>query len=146
MRRVQRSEDKEGLVKALTAGDNPVFKEIWRLLMFAAALGVMTQRRVPLGTVDSGKAMPQTYFTNNPAWPGFLYLLALVEENTSDILAGGEELDNKRIAIFEEYANGGLELLHNELETSSYSLDAVVGLIAQMTASSENHELRDIAI
>ncbi len=36
MRRIQRAVDKEELVKTLTTGDNPPFREIWRLLIFAA--------------------------------------------------------------------------------------------------------------
>ncbi len=146
MRRVQRSINKETLVKSLTTGENPVFKEIWRLLMFAAALGYKQKRRIPLGATDTGKAFPQQYFSNSPVWPGFQYLLALSEIEDASILSGGDEADDQRITIFEEYANGGLELIEEELESSGYSLDSMINLIAQSTAEATTQGLTDITI
>ena len=146
MRRVQRSKDKEELVKGLTSGETPLFREIWRLLLFAAALGYKTGRREPLGEVDAGRAMPQSYFTNNPAWPGFQHLLALVCSEDAQILGGGDENDDLRLTVFEEYANGGLSILQEVMEQSSYSLDALIHLVAQHTTEKPVPSLAKIEI
>ncbi len=146
MRRVQRASDKEDLVKTLTTGENAPFREIWRLLLFAAALGFHEGKRIPLGGVDAGKAMPQTYFSNNPAWPGLQYLLALVTVDDANVLAGSEEEDDRRLTIFEEYANGGLELMQGSLESSSYSLEALIGFVAKCIAVHDTSGLETVTI
>ncbi len=146
MRRVQRAGDKENFVKALTTGENAPFKEIWRLLLFASAIGYRAQRRVVLQDVDAGKAMPQSYFSNNPAWPGFQYLMALVDLDDAGILAGSDENDDVRLRVFEEYANGGLEMLQEAVESSSCALDALVGFVAKNTASIEEAQMETILI
>lgn len=132
MRRIQRAVDKEEVVRELTSGEPPIFKEIWRLLMFAASVGFKKGRCEPLGVTDSGKAIPQTYFANSPAWPGFLHLLALVADGDPHILAGDEASDDKRITIFETFANGGLAILHEELERRSFSFEAILDFITQI--------------
>src|SRR5690606_13572206 len=60
LRRIQRESSHEEFVKDLTTGEKPLFREIWRLLLLAAAIGVKDGARTPLGPVDSGKAMPET--------------------------------------------------------------------------------------
>jgi dnd system-associated protein 4 len=132
MRRIQRAIDKEDVVRGLTGGEAPVFKEIWRLLLFAATVGYKRGRREPLGQVESGKAMPQSYFSNNPAWPGLLYLLGLVVDGLPDILVGTEAKDDARLNIFEEFANGGLAILREELEHQSDTLDTLLQFISAM--------------
>jgi dnd system-associated protein 4 len=130
MRRVQRATDKEEVIKRLTVGDKPYFKEIWRLIMFAAMVGYRHGRREKLGSFDSGKGIDAAIFGNSqPAWPGILYLLALVETNSHTILQSGEDQDNQKIEIFEEYANGGLSLLKEKLDAASYTLDGLLDLI-----------------
>jgi len=130
MRRVQRATDKEEVIKRLTVGDKPYFKEIWRLVLFAAMVGHRHGRREKLASFDSGKGIDAAIFGNTqPAWPGLLYLLALVETNSHTILQSGEDQDNEKIAIFEEYANGGLAILKERLEPSSYSLDSILDVV-----------------
>ena len=146
MRRVQRAIDKENLVKALTTGENAPFKEIWRLLLFAASIGYHEKRRIPLKDVDAGKSMPQSYFSNNPAWPGFQYLLALVAVDEAGVLAGTDENDDRRLNVFEEYANGGLAILQEALESSSCSLDALISFVAKSFANHEEGVLETIRI
>jgi dnd system-associated protein 4 len=130
MRRVQRANDKEEVIKRLTVGEKPYFKEIWRLILFAAMVGHRHGRREKLGAYDSGKGIDAAIFGNSqPAWPGVLFLMALVETNSHTILQSGEDQDNEKIAIFEEYANGGLSLLRERLDAASYSLDGLLDLI-----------------
>lgn len=146
MRRIQRAIDKEDVVKALTTGDAPLFKEIWRLMLFAASVGYRFERREKLGDVDSGKAMPPTYFSNNPAWPGFQYLMALVCTNDPRTLSGTDECDDARVTIFEEFANGGLAILREELEQRSYSLDALLQFISASDVPPPDLKLEEVEI
>ena len=146
MRRIQRSADKESLVQTLTTGENPPFKEIWRLLIFAAAVGQSRGRREPLKTVDSGKAIPAAIFSNSTAWPGFHYLMALVEKDDSEILGGGDDREDARLAIFEEYANGGLSIIQEELEKGSYLLDAFLQFMPLNQSLPKGDELSKVVI
>lgn len=147
-RRVQRATDKEDMIKLLTQAPNAPFKEIWRLMLFAAALGYRENRRVPLEHIDTGKGIDDRIFSNSPVWPGFLYLLALACTSKSDSLSGSEEKCDQRITLFEEYANGGLAILQEQLETSSYSLDALSHFVASNMdmPDSQSAELSDISI
>lgn len=147
-RRIQRATDKEEMIKLLTQAPNAPFKEIWRLMLFAASLGYRENQRVPLDHIDTGKGIDDRIFSNSPVWPGFLYLLALACTSESDSLSGSEEKCDQRITLFEEYANGGLAILQEQLETGSYSLDALSHFIASNMdrSDSQSAELSDISI
>lgn len=134
LRRIQRDSSKEELVKLLTTGDSAVFKEIWRLLLFAASLGIHAKQRKPLGKVDSGKAMPETYFSA-PAWKGLLYLISLVETNDSECLRSSDEAQDALVTAFEEYANYGLEVIESKMAASVSHLDDLVSLVLEVPAS-----------
>jgi len=138
LRRIQRDSAKEELVKQLTTGDSAVFKEIWRLLLFAAALGIQAKRRKPLEKVDSGKAMPETYFSA-PAWKGLLYLISLVETDDSECLRSSDDAKEALVTAFEEYANSGLEIIEAKMATSVSHLDDLVSIVLE-TPSSESKQ------
>lgn len=131
MRRIQRARDKEKIVEALCGSSNAIFTEIWQLLLFAAAVGYRHQRREKLSDADSGKAINPQLFEKSPGGLGFQYLLALVADKSAEHLSSSEENDDFRITLFEEYANGGLALLGEELEKHSYSLDSLLTFIEQ---------------
>src|SRR5262245_12324226 len=118
-KRIQRATDKKDIIEALTSESSGGFKEIWRVLLFAAMLGFKHERREPLSSVDSGEAIRQDSFGNSPVWPGLLYLLALVEKESSEALQASEESEELRITLFEEYANGGLALLKEKIEAGT---------------------------
>lgn len=146
MKRISRSQDHETMVKALTSGENPVFKEIWRLMIFAAVLGFSRRKRIPLGTVEAGKAMPQEILGNSPVWPGLLHMLALVETDDGKVLSGGDQAEETRVTIFEEYANGGLQIIADEAEAQGYSLDSILGLLAAQKADGSNDPFDTVKI
>jgi len=128
-RRVRRARDKDPLIEKLTKKGDAKFGEIWRLLVFAACLGLARNEKKHLGDYDTGKSIDFSYFGGCHAWPGFLYLLNLVEVGDASILNPDQDTVEKQILCFEEYANGGLSIIQNELESRDYSLDAIVGLI-----------------
>jgi dnd system-associated protein 4 len=147
-RRVQRATDKEDLIKAITQAPQAPFKEIWRLMVFAALLGYRENRKEPLAEVDTGKGIDERYFANSTAWPGLLYLMALAETERPEVLSGEPEEEECRVATFEQYANGGLSILKEQLEAGGYSLDALAQLLATYAAppGAAEGKLREITI
>jgi dnd system-associated protein 4 len=138
MRRIRREESHEELVKLLTSGDTPVFKEIWRLLVFASALGIRSGIRRPLGKVDQGKAINDTYFSV-PGWRGFLYLMGVTEDGDAAILKTDDATEDRLATLFEEYSNQGLHLLREVVQSSVAPLDDIVTMILEKTASRAAH-------
>jgi len=138
MRRIRREESHEELVKLLTSGETPVFKEIWRLLVFAAAVGIQSGIRRPLGKVDQGKAINESYFSV-PGWRGFLYLLGITEEGDAASLKSDDATEDRLATLFEEYSNQGLYLLRDVVQSSVAPLDDIVTLILEKTASRAGH-------
>ena len=130
MRRIQRDVCHEELIKSLTFADGAIFKEIWRVLLFAAALGVKEGRRRPIGKSDSGKAMPETYFSS-PGWRGFLYLIGIADSGDSACLKGTEDAQDGLVTAFEEYANQGLYILTEHMISSSSPLDELTSLLLE---------------
>lgn len=128
-RRVRRARDKDPLIEKLTKKGDAKFGEIWRLLIFAGCLGLSRNEKKPLEDYDAGKSIDFSYFGGCHAWPGFLYLLNLVEVGDASILNPDQDTIEKQILCFEEYANGGLSIIQNELESRDFSLDAIVGLM-----------------
>jgi dnd system-associated protein 4 len=121
MRRIQRAKDKAEIIDKLTSeikSEGVVhpapFKEIWRLLLFCALVGFKAGQREPLDPVDQGKGIDQSSFGNSPAWPGVLYLMGLVETQSTAPLASSDDADALRIQMFEEYANAGLTILREK--------------------------------
>lgn len=132
MRRIQRDVCHEEFVKSLTSGDGAIFKEIWRVLLFAAALGIQDGKRKPLEKTDSGKAIPDTYF-NTPGWRGFLYLIGVADTGDSACLHGTEAAQDALVTAFEEYANNGLHLMADRMQTSAIPLDELITLLLEAT-------------
>jgi dnd system-associated protein 4 len=137
MRRIQRAIDKEPIVKALTDGEQPCFREIFRLLIFSAMLGFKLERPEPLDKVDSGKAVPEAYFTNSPVWPGLIYLIGLVKTSSTSVLQGTDEADDNLAKVFEEYANGGLAYLKERFADKDLDVVAVIDVINELTTVAE---------
>lgn len=130
MRRIQRDVCHENLIKILTSGDSPLFKEIWRAMLFAAALGIYQGKRRPIGKSDSGKAIPENYFSA-PGWRGFLYLIGVADGGDSQCLHGTEDAQDALVTAFEEYANQGLHTLAERIRSEAYLLDDVTALLLE---------------
>jgi dnd system-associated protein 4 len=136
MRRIQRDVRHEDFIKSLTSGENAIFRDIWRVLLFAAAYGVHHGVRKPIQKAESNKAMPESYF-GTPGWRGFLYLIGFAEDDSSDHLRKDEDQENKLITAFEEYANFGLEELQMKIPSPSTALADLVGILLDITPKRE---------
>lgn len=132
MRRIQRDVKHEDFIKSLTSGENAIFRDIWRVLLFAAAYGVHQGGRKPIQKAESNKAMPESYF-GTPGWRGFLYLIGFAENESSDHLRKDEDQENKLITAFEEYANFGLEEMQLKIPSPSTALADLVGILLDIS-------------
>ncbi|BAU05100.1 DNA phosphorothioation-associated protein 4 [Fischerella thermalis CCMEE 5330] len=114
--RIKIAKDKVELVKALVASKDTTgpFQTYVEVMVFAAALGAKHKKRVPLeGIAKDLSPLRQEYFSPSSAL--LINLLAITETKDIKILGDDDVADEQRIHIFEEYANGGLEILQNEL-------------------------------
>jgi dnd system-associated protein 4 len=144
LRRIQRDSTHEEFIKSLTTGDKAVFREIWRLLLLAATIGVREGIRTPLKSVDSGKAMPEAYF-NVPSWRGIIYLISIAETGDSSCLHASQENQDQLVTAFEEYANSGLKILKDKLSSSSNTLDELTSFVLEVSADKlQDAEIGDL--
>ncbi|MFQ4142173.1 DNA phosphorothioation-associated protein 4 [Chlorogloeopsis sp. ULAP02] len=114
--RIKIAKDKVELVKALVASKDTTgpFQTYVEVITFAAALGAKHKKRIPLeGIAKDLSPLRQDYFASSFAL--LINLLAIAETTDIKILGDNDIADEQRIHIFEEYANGGLEILQNEL-------------------------------
>lgn len=134
--RIRVAKDKAELVKQLVASKDTTgpFQTYVEVMVFAAALGVKNKNRVALG--ETTKRDPSPIPQENFASQGhdlMIKLLAIIQTQDINILASRpEEYESQRTQIFEEYANGGLEILKNELRGAvDYSERLLLILISE---------------
>lgn len=116
--RIRVAKDKAELVKALTSSDGETgpFQTFADVIVFAAALGAKHKKRVPLGEISKREPSPigQEHFLIK-GYDLVIKLLAIIETKELQILSSdNEQYENQRLRMFEEYANGGLEILQYE--------------------------------
>lgn len=145
-KRIHRAKDKQEIIEALTSDSLGVFKEIWRLQLFAAHVGLAHGKRVPLSAVDSGKGIDQSTFGNCSAWPGILYLIAVTEANSADPLSSTQAAEDFRVGAFEEYSNGGLEMLRDHFNSRGVGLDGLLEFIQNNLAERVGAPSLDLGI
>lgn len=139
-RRVRRPADKDQLLKTLTENQQP-FSTMAHALVFAAALGYAESRRTPFE--KSSEPIPWEVFANTGA-DQFVDMLAGVVADETDIL--GEDRADDRLDIFEEFANGGLELIADQLAADHRPpLESLLDLILKYEAPSEVKDDIDLA-
>ncbi|MBD2519012.1 DNA phosphorothioation-associated protein 4 [Nostoc sp. FACHB-973] len=148
--RIRVAKDKAELVKSLVASKDTTgpFQTYVEVMVFAAALGVKYKKRVPLG--ETTKREPSPIPQENFASLGYdliIKLLGINETQDINILSSREEQDeDKRTQIFEEYANGGLEILQNELRGSvDYSERLLLVLISERGTKEQLEEEFDLS-
>ncbi|QMS90722.1 DNA phosphorothioation-associated protein 4 [Nostoc edaphicum CCNP1411] len=120
--RIRVAKDKAELVKDLTSSDGGTgpFNTFADVIVFAAALGAKHKRRVALGEISKREPSPiRIEYFASMGNDILIKLLAINETKDIKTLSiNEEEYERQRNHIFEEYANGGLEILQNELRGS----------------------------
>ncbi len=148
--RIRVAKDKAKLVKALTSTDGGTgpFATFADAIVFAAALGAKHNKRVPLGEISKREPAPirlEIFVSMGHDW--LIKLLGITE--TKDIQAlslNDEKYETERNHIFEEYANGGLEILQSELRGAvDYSERLLLILSAERFQIDEQQEEFDLS-
>ena len=134
MKRIFRDFDNEEIVQQLS-GEGGIFRHIWQVLLFSAALGITKNKKRQLDNPDPGKALMESVFSATN-WKGFIYLMSLVETGDSDCLRAKEEEQNEMIKNFEEYANSGLHYLNRRIsDTNNDDLDLFIEMLMNVDAT-----------
>lgn len=125
--RIRVARDKAELVKSLIASaeNNSPFQTYADVILFAAVLGAKQTQRIPLGEISKKEPGPisiEIFIARG--YDPVMKLIAIAATENINIISpvGGAstvsnraDVEQQRIQIFEEYANGGLELLDREL-------------------------------
>lgn len=116
--RIRVAKDKADLVKALVVSDSTTgpFQTYADAIVFAAALGAKRKKRSPLGTISTKEPAPIALdiFVSR-GYDLVFKLLAIAQTKDAKLLSFFNQAnEEQRIQIFEEYANGGLEILRDE--------------------------------
>ncbi|MGE5655634.1 MAG: DNA phosphorothioation-associated protein 4 [Actinomycetota bacterium] len=130
MNRINVAKDKAELVKALTVTDGKLgpFQTYADVMVFAATLGVKRKKRVPVK--ESSKREPAPIGLEifvSRGYDSVIKLIAVAETKDAKILSTSDaNAEEQRLTLFEEYANGGLEILREELRGAGDYLDQLL--------------------
>ncbi|MEH2357332.1 DNA phosphorothioation-associated protein 4 [Nostoc sp.] len=147
--RIRVAKDKAELVKDLTSSDGGTgpFNTFADVIVFAAALGAKHKRRVALGEISKREPSPiRIEYFASMGNDILIKLLAINETKDIKTLSlNEEEYERQRNSIFEEYANGGLEILQNELRGSvDYSERILLFISYERTNTEQQDEEFDL--
>ena len=147
--RIRVAKDKAELVKALTTADGATgpFQTYADVIAFAAALGAKHKKRVPLGEISKREPspIPQEQFIVR-GHDMVINLLAVIETKDIKVLSIHEQKSNeKRNDIFEEYANGGLEILQLELRGAVDYSERLLLILSSERVNQEQIEEFDLS-
>lgn len=132
-RRIRIAADRTEILRRLKVEEKNVgvFRDYTDALAFAAAYGAARNRREPLGEVAATPAPIRYSVFKNDGYDALFYLLAVHATGSAEALASGDETEDKRALIFEEYANGGLVLLDAALRGLPEPLDGMALLLSK---------------
>jgi dnd system-associated protein 4 len=145
-RRISYSKDKGDIIRRLQRGDDSTgpFALIADVLVFAAAFGLKRSRRVRLSE-PLAEPIRQSVFERQ-GYDTMMNLVALHADPRPDILADSDEAVVARAQTFEEYANGGLELLQDELRGARDVLETIILLVsAERNPRGDTNDVFDLS-
>jgi dnd system-associated protein 4 len=150
MNRIRIAKNKTELVKALTQGDGNTgpFQTYADVMVFAASLGIKRKKRIPLEEVAKRDPSPigiEVFWSRG--YDSVIKLVAIADSKDINILSPTDEkAEASRVEIFEEYANGGLEVLEDELRGSvDYADRILLMLMAERHQKSQTEEEFDLS-
>jgi len=132
--RIKIAKDKAQLVQDLvnykdTTGPFQTYADV---LVFAATLGAKYKKRVPLDSISKEPAPINLEVFVTRGYDLVLKMLAVAETQDVKILSNDEpENEEQLVLIFEEYANGGLTKLQDDLRGSVDYSERILLLITQ---------------
>ena len=117
--RIKVAKDKAELVQKLldAKGTTGAFQTYADAIAFAASLGAKYHKRVPFKEVSNSEPAPISLEVfSSRGYDHLIKLIAVTETQHLKILSTHDsQAEAERVLIFEEYANGGLEKLRDEL-------------------------------
>jgi dnd system-associated protein 4 len=119
--RVKIARDKAEFVQTLVDfnGNTGPFQTYADAIAFAAALGINCKKRVPVEQVAKEPAPISSEIFISRGYDSLIKLIAITTTKDPQILSVYHpDAEAQRIQIFEEYANGGLEQLQEDLKGS----------------------------
>ena len=134
MRRVRRPAQHDQLMKRL-AGEEGPFSTLAEVLTFAAGLGYSEGRREPL--TASGEQIDFDVFQRLGV-EGLIDMLAAAVHDDVAILSPDQY--DERLTVFEEFANGGLDILQSRLAQSKADLDSLLTVVLDRESDVESHD------
>ena len=111
------------------------------VLAFAAAIGAQYAQIEPF--TEHNEPIRQEVF-DRAGYDTLINLLAIHNSKDPTVLAN--EKEGERITIFENYANGGLSWLKNQLQDSIDYTDELLLLLKKERSKSDNDDPNDIDI
>lgn len=117
--RVRIAKDKAELVQSLVDfnGNSGSFQTYADAIAFAAALGINIRKRIPLNFIAKEPAPISSDIFISRGYDSLIKLIAVATTKELNILSVYHlEAEAQRIQIFEEYANGGLAQLQEDLK------------------------------
>ncbi|OBJ37423.1 hypothetical protein A5630_04605 [Mycolicibacterium mucogenicum] len=129
--RARRPQQHEALMQEMQSEAKfPTYRDV---LLFAAAVGFYQQRRVPF-VASSGDPIRYEVLT----YPGFsdtlINMIAANAVSDDAEILDGPRLE-ERVAIFEEFANGGLEYIQEQVNVRHQPVNLIViGLVTDVLA------------
>lgn len=117
--RVKVAKDKTDLIQKLLDNKSTtgVFQTYADIVIFAASFGLRHQKKIPLQEVSQTEPAPislEIFLSRGYEW--VINLIAIADSQDTEILAtDNTQAEQQRITILEEYANGGLAQLQEEL-------------------------------
>jgi dnd system-associated protein 4 len=148
--RIRVARDKAELVQSLIAvtDNNSPFQTYADVILFAAVLGRNRQNRVQLGEISKKEPGPISLeiFIARGYDPTIKLIAIATTDNINAISPDRGDFEQQRIHIFEEYANGGLEILQQELcGTVDYTEKILLMLSAPKIDRETNHSEFDLS-
>ncbi|MBD1876718.1 DNA phosphorothioation-associated protein 4 [Nodosilinea sp. FACHB-131] len=145
--RIKIARDKAELVQSLLASEDTTgpFQTYADIIAFAAVVGFQQQHKLPLSG-EISKRDPAPIHRETFASKGYemlLNLIAVAATNETNILSSDEDSSARKLRIFEEYINGGLEILKNRLLGSVDYAEKILLEISQANNTSKESELNE---
>jgi dnd system-associated protein 4 len=133
MRSIKWLKSYDGLVRRLAETPHPVnkksiFPTMRELISFAAMLGFEKQN--PQLLKGETNEIDWRIWQNNQLAMDLLFLIPLAHSQSADILR--EESEDELLDIFEQYANGGLEILQGWLNDKPDDLNGDRAILAAL--------------
>lgn len=132
-RRIRRPADKDSVLRTLVEAGP--FRAMRDALIFAAAVGYAHGIRVEF--TQSGEPLRWDVLANKQSSEQLINMMAVAALDDLEVLR--PERFDERITIFEEYANGGLEVISQLLNHSSRQpVDTIVSLVLEHERTTGN--------